>query len=145
MDTRHLDPVSDSYNITLVTPPDLVHNLDHSVFLMYPSAFIREQFQEVLTHINKNINVYVCTHESQTSYEWMLSALNKSKYVIVDVDNVPDAHREVISYAIAHSNVYWITNRTYKFYDVISNNRIYDLDWIKHKLNGEHFEEHSTT
>ena len=42
--------------------------------------------------------------------------------------------RDAISYFIGFSNTFWLTNGDNMYYNKISNNRIFNLDWIGGKL-----------
>lgn len=127
--------------INLITPPDKLFNLHTSFFLVYPSDDIKSQFQNLINNVEGTLNVYLY-EEAEPAYDWMFSVLKMSNYVILDIDNIPLSHRDLVSYFIAHSNVFWLTKGEYEAYNIISNNRIYNLDWLQNKLGGN-IETHS--
>lgn len=127
--------------INLVTAPDVLHNLHLSFFLLYPSDDTKHQFQNLIDNFDQSINVYLYDHaDDNLAVRWILEVLHKCDYVIVDVDNFPSLHRDLIAYLIAHNNVYWLTKGENEVYNTLSNNRIYNLDWLYEYINGGNFE-----
>lgn len=127
--------------INLVTAPDVLHNLHASFFLLYPSDDTKHQFQNLIDKFEESINVYLYDHaDDDPAFRWILEVLHKCDYVIVDIDNFPSLHRDLIAYLIAHNNVYWLTKSEHEVYNTLSNNRIYNLDWLYEYINGDYFE-----
>ena len=46
-------------DINIITPPDFLHNKNFSVFLFYPSLYVKEQFQEIISKSKNRFNVYM--------------------------------------------------------------------------------------
>lgn len=128
--------------INLITPPDKLYNLHTSFLLLYPSESVKFQFQNLIENARGIFNVYLYDQEEPV-YEWLLSVLKISDYVIVDVDNVPPNHRDLLSYIIAHSNAFWLTKAENELYTKLSSNRIYNLDWLQSKIIGGNVETQS--
>jgi hypothetical protein len=121
--------------INLVTPPDVLHNLHMSFFLVYPSADTKSQLQNLIENFDTTVNVYLYDQNDEDStLNWLIQVCEKSDYTILDIDNFPAKHRDIIAYLIAHSNVYWLTKGENQVYTTISNNRIYNLDWLYEKI-----------
>jgi hypothetical protein len=124
--------------ITLITPPDVLYNLHTNFFLLYPTDDTKSQFQNLINEFDETINVYLYERDDrEPDLKWMLHVLTKSNYVILDIDNFPPQHRDIISYLIAHANVYWLTKGENEVYNILSNNRIYNLDWLYEYINGD--------
>lgn len=127
-----------STKINLITPPDILHNLHKSFFLVYPSSDIKHQFQNLIENFDETINVYMYEQKDEDSeLSWLIRVTEKSNFVVLDIDNFPPEHTHIISFLLAHSNVYWLTKGENQVYNVISNNRIYNLDWLYEKIIGE--------
>ena len=127
-----------STKINLITPPDILHNLHKSFFLVYPSLDIKHQFQNLIENFDETINVYMYEQKDEDSeLSWLIRVTEKSNFVVLDIDNFPPEHTHIISFLLAHSNVYWLTKGENQVYNVISNNRIYNLDWLYEKIIGE--------
>ena len=54
--------------------------------------------------------------------------------IIIDVDNCDAITSQFITFLLAHPNSYYITNDDTIPYNLISKNRIYNLDWIIEKI-----------
>jgi hypothetical protein len=127
--------------INLITAPDKLYNLHKSFMLVYPSSDTKSQFQNLIENFDETINVYLYEEQDTSpSYKWLIEVARSSNYVILDIDNFPPNHKELISYLVAHSNVYWLTRGENEVYNILSKNRIYNLDWLYENLIGESFE-----
>lgn len=127
--------------INLVTPPDVLHTLHTSFFLVHPSDDTKSQFQNLINDFEETVNVYLYERgDDNSALNWILQVLPKCNYVILDIDNFPPQQRDMISYLIAHANVYWLTKGENEVYNTLSNNRIYNLDWLYEYINGEYIE-----
>lgn len=121
--------------INLITPPDILHNLHKSFFLVYPSSDVKQQFQNLVENFDETIDVYMYEQDDQASeLAWLMRVTEKSDFVILDIDNFPPLHADIIAYLIAHSNVHWLTKGENQVYNTISANRIYNLDWLYEKI-----------
>jgi len=61
-------------------------------------------------------------------------------YNIIDLDNMGYIEKNLASYLISLPNSFYLTNDEYTPYNMISVNRIYDLDWLHDKLKEESHE-----
>lgn len=123
--------------INLITAPDKLYNSDTSFLLIYPSNPIKEQFNSILQSTTSNVNLYLYEHESDShDIDWLLSVHQTVDYCIIDLDNSPSEIRELVSYFISKSNTYWLTNGEYMFYNSISNNKIWNLDYFINEIGG---------
>jgi hypothetical protein len=135
-------PTGQQTKISLITAPDIVYNLDLTFLLVYPSDNIKSQFQNLIENYAQNVNVYLYEHaDNDAAIKWLLDILPRCNYAVLDIDNIPRMHTDIISYLLAHSNVFWLTNGENEVYNTISKNRIYNLDWLQQDINGEKFEE----
>ena len=64
----------------------------------------------------------------------MLSVCQQAECIIVDVDNCDAVTQKFISFIIAQPNANYITNDETTPYNLISKNRIYDLDCIVEQI-----------
>ncbi len=118
--------------INLITPPDILYNKTTSILLIHPTKIIKEQLNDVLKNIEQDIDIYLC--ETEDEPEWILNLHRICNFVIIDVDNCPPATKDIVSYFISFPNTFWLTNGDNLYYNKISNNRIYNLDWIGGRL-----------
>lgn len=125
--------------INVITPPDVLHNQATSILVVQPSERIRLQIQAIIESFNKPINIYLYDPavQEQRDIAWLLNISKIVDYTILDLDNATVVERNFASYLISLPNVFYLTNDETTPYNLISVNRIYDLDWLKPKLNEE--------
>ena len=119
--------------ITVITPPDKLFNLTLSYLLVKPSMLVKEQFQTILSQSIDDLNVFIYD-EDETDTSWLLSVAQQVDCVIIDVDNCDPITRSFVTFMLAQPNVHYITNDELTPYNLISKNRIWDLDWIVEQL-----------
>jgi hypothetical protein len=123
-------------NINLITPPDRLYNSNVSYLLVKPSTKIKVQFQNLLSKMDEDINVYVFD-DDETDISWLLSVCQSADYVIVDIDNC-DVHTKLfVSLILTQSNAHYLTSDEITPWHLISKKRIYNLDWINEILDKE--------
>ena len=119
--------------ITVITPPDKLFNMSLSYLLVKPSIQVKEQFQTILSHSIDDLNVFIFDQEEH-DISWLLSIANQVDIVIIDVDSCDPITRSFVSFMLAQPNVHYITNDEITPYNLISKNRIYNLDCIVEQL-----------
>lgn len=119
--------------ITVITPPDKLFNLTLGYLLVKPSVHVKQQFQAILSKSIDDINVFIYDQE-ENDISWLLGVAHQADVVIIDVDNCDLLTKQFITFMLAQSNVHYITNDEITPYNLISKNRIYDLDWIVEQL-----------
>lgn len=127
--------------INIVTPPDLLFNDSFQLLLLYPSKQIQDELQnKFLATVNMDVNVYVYDKPVQIKEEivWMLNVFKQCNTAIIDVDNTSPWARDLLSYMIAKNKTYWLTNSQDSVYNNLSNNKVYNLDFLSEI--GENFE-----
>jgi hypothetical protein len=122
--------------ITLITPPDKLFNLSLGYLLVKPSLHVKEQFQAILSQSMDDINVFVYD-DQETDTSWLLSVAMQADIVIVDIDNCDPVTKQFVTFLIAQPNAHYITNDELTPFNLISKNRIYNLDWIVEQLQSE--------
>lgn len=121
--------------ITVITPPDKLHNLTLSYLLVKPSLEVKKQFQTILSHSIDDLNVFIFGDE-ETDIDWLLSVSNQADVVVIDVDNCDPVTKKFVTFMLAGENVHYITNDELTPYNLISKNRIYDLNQIVDQILG---------
>jgi len=122
--------------INLITPPDTLFNLNPGYLLVKPSTKVKMQFQTLLSACPDDINVYVYDTE-EADIAWMLNAAQNADFVIVDIDNCDEVTKNFISFMLAQPNAYYMTNDEITPWNLISRNRIFNLDWILDALKSD--------
>lgn len=119
--------------INLITPPDRLFNLNVSYLLIKPSTKVKMQFQQILSQVADDLNVYIFD-EDESDIEWMLSVSQQTDVIIIDIDNCDPLTKQFISFLLAQPNTFYLTNDEVTPWGLISRNRIYNLDWIVEKI-----------
>lgn len=119
-------------NITVVTPPDRVHNFNKSILLIYPNNAIKEELQTKVQDLEADFNLYLYSLEdTEQNIDWLLDLVKSCDKVIFNIDDSSQDIRLLAGYIIAHTNVFWLTNTADTVYNKLSNNRIYDLSFLE--------------
>jgi len=72
--------------INLITPPDKLYNSNISYLLVKPSTKVKVQFQNMLTDLKEDVNVYVYD-DNENDIDWLLGVAQIVDFVIIDIDN----------------------------------------------------------
>lgn len=126
--------------ITVITPPDKIFNTNLSYLLVKPSVHVKQQFQAILSQSIDDLNVFIFDEEDH-DIDWMLSVAHQVDCIIIDVDNCDPTTQKFITFMIAQPNVHYITSDETTPYNLISKNRIFNLDQIVEQLTEEDDEE----
>jgi hypothetical protein len=126
--------------ITVITPPDKLFNLTLSYLLVKPSNHVKQQFQAILSQSMDDLNVFIYD-EADNDISWLLSVVHQTDVVIIDVDNCDPVTKQFITFMIAQPYVHYITNDEITPYNLISKNRIWDLDFIVEQIQNQEEED----
>jgi hypothetical protein len=122
--------------INVITPPDVIHNKSTSFLLVQPSVGVRDQFQNLLKKFNSPMNIYLYDpkDDEERKYDWLLNISRFVDYTILDIDNLDTIERNLATYFVSLPNTFYLTNDEVTPYNILSVNRIYNLDWLYDKL-----------
>lgn len=124
--------------INLITPPDKLNNYHKTFTLVYPTNDTKSQFQNLVSNFDETINVYMYEQkDSDPELNWLIDVVGRSQYVILDIDNFPEKHVSIISYLLGFDKTFWLTRGENIVYNVLSKNRIYNLDWLYDNIGGK--------
>jgi hypothetical protein len=113
--------------INLITPPDKLFNQNINYLLIKPSTETKIQFQQILSQLVDDINVFIFD-EKETDMDWMLSVAHQCDAVIIDIDNCDPVTKNFVSYLLSMPYCHYITTDELTPWNLISKNRIYNLD-----------------
>ena len=119
--------------ITVITPPDKLFNSNISYLLVKPSNFVKQQFQTILSHCMDDLNVFIYDADDLDT-GWMLSVSQQADVIIVDIDNCDTVTKQFVTFLLAAPNVHYITSDETTPYNLISKNRIFNLDGLIDQL-----------
>ena len=99
--------------------------------LIYPSENIKQQFNSIIADKQDHFNVYLYEPDSENQDpKWLLSTINIADTIILDVDNSLPQIGDILAYIIAKPQTYWLTKGENMYYNMLSNKRVYNLDFI---------------
>ena len=113
--------------LNLITPPDKLFNQNINYLLIKPSTEIKIQFQQILSQLVDDINVFIFD-EKESDMDWMLSVEHQCDAVIIDIDNCDPITKNFVSYLLSMPYCHYITTDEVTPWNLISKNRIYNLD-----------------
>ena len=113
--------------LNLITPPDKLFNQNINYLLIKPSTEIKIQFQQILSQLVDDINVFIFD-EKESDMDWMLSVAHQCDAVIIDIDNCDLVTKNFVSYLLSMPYCHYITTDEVTPWNLISKNRIYNLD-----------------
>jgi hypothetical protein len=113
--------------LNLITPPDKLFNQNINYLLIKPSTEIKIQFQQILSQLIDDINVFIFD-EKENDMDWMLSVAHQCDAVIIDIDNCDLVTKNFVSYLLSMPYCHYITTDELTPWNLISKNRIYNLD-----------------
>jgi hypothetical protein len=122
--------------ITVITPPDKLFNLTLSYLLVKPSNHVKQQFQAILSQSIDDLNVFIYDQDDNDT-SWLLSVVHQVDCVIVDIDNCDPVTKQFVTFMMAQPYVHYITNDEVTPYNLISKNRIWDLDFIVEQIKNQ--------
>ena len=105
--------------INLITPPDILHNKNKSILCVSLDNENRKSLQNVLAKVQENLNIYIFDNDI-TEIDWLLNLHKICDVCIVNLDNLPQEIRTIMSYLISFDNTYWLTKGEQIMYNKIS-------------------------
>lgn len=115
--------------ITLITPPDKLFNLNLSYLLVKPSNLVKQQFQTILSKSIDDLNIFIYD-QNDTEISWLLSVAQQVDVVIIDIDSCDPITKSFVTFMLAQPNAHYITLDETTPYNLISKNRIWDLEGL---------------
>lgn len=111
--------------LNLITSPDKLFNDNPSLLLVNPSDSIKENFNHFAQQFESNVNLYL--HENtEDNISWLIEVAQVVDHIVLDIDNTKVAPW-IIGYLLGFGKTFYLTNTPESVYNVINNNRIYEL------------------
>lgn len=124
-------------DIKIITAPDILHTNELSFLLIQPSKIIKDQFQDLISNFESTMHVYLLEKDTNDQVEWLLAAFHKSDIVIIDIDNSSPTIRALAGFFLSKDKTYWLTKSTDSYYNIISKNQIFGVDYLTNILGGK--------
>jgi len=111
--------------LNLITSPDKLFNDNQSLLLVNPSDSIKENFNHYAQQFENDVNLYLYEN-SETDLRWLLEVVETVDHIILDIDNTK-LNQWIIGYLLSFGKTFYLTNAPDSVYNIINNNRIYEL------------------
>jgi len=123
-------------DINLITPPDKLFNQSINILFLYPSDETKKELQTLLKNSNKKCNLYLYECNEDHYYDWLLEIHRTVDFCIINLDLLPVEIKSIEAYLISFANTYYQTRGENILYNKISNNKIFNLDFLIPTLGG---------
>ena len=111
--------------LNLITSPDKLFNENTSLLLVNPSDIVKENFNSFAQQFEQNVNLYLYENNEE-ELGWLLEVAQSVDHIILDIDNTKIS-QWIIGYLLGFGKTFYLTNTPESVYNVINNNRIYEL------------------
>ena len=111
----------------------MLFNDSYQLLLVYPSKQLQKQLQDTFlssTPLGVNAYYFDKPNYAKADVEWLVNIFKICNTAIVDVDNTAPWAQSLLSYMIAKPKTYWLTNSQDSVYNTLSNNKVYNLDFL---------------
>ena len=108
-------------------------NDSYQLLLVYPSKQLQNELQDTFlnsTPLGINVYYYNKPNYAKEDAEWLINIFKICDTALVDVDNTAPWARDLLSYMIAKPKTYWLTNSQDSVYNSLSNNKVYNLEFL---------------
>ena len=119
--------------LNLITSPDKLFKDDPSLLLVNPSDTIKENFNHYAQQFENNVNLYLYEN-SETDLRWLLEVAEIVDYIVLDIDNTK-VTPWIIGHLLGFGKTFYLTNTPESVYNIINNNRIYELKQFMEGVN----------
>lgn len=111
--------------VTLISPPDIFQNNEHSLMLMNITEKEEDLVALWLTDNDAApINIYF--YQNETNVPWVLHSLSCANYKYINLDNLNSVTIHLAGYILSKQTVFYYTNdvNTAELYSHINTNRV---------------------
>lgn len=113
--------------VKLITPPDSIHDSNKSVLLINFNDELKEGFNNAMTGIDFDINIYLYDFERMLNEQWLISTVSLVDHIIINTNGL-DGHW-LLGYILSKSKtLYFAPDNGKQPYKLLNANRIYSFD-----------------
>ena len=77
--------------VKLITPPDTIHDSSLSVLLINFDDQLKTQFNDAMSGISQDINIYLYDFERMINEQWLIGAISIVDHIIINTKGL-DSH-----------------------------------------------------
>lgn len=113
--------------VKLITPPDSIHDSNKSVLLINFNDELKEGFNNAMTGIDFDLNIYLYDFERMLNEQWLISTVSLVDHIIINTEGL-DGHW-LLGYILSKSKTFYFAPDTGKQpFKLLNANRIYSFD-----------------
>jgi len=127
--------------VKLITPPDTIHDSSLSVLLINFDDELKTQFNDAMSGISQDINIYLYDFERMINEQWLIGAISIVDNIIINTKGL-DSHWLLGLILSKSKTMYFAPDKGNQPFHMLNANRIYSFDSInkifeKQKLSKE--------
>tara|TARA_B100000900_G_C20467390_1_gene669856 strand:+ start:68 stop:460 length:393 start_codon:yes stop_codon:yes gene_type:complete len=111
--------------LNLITCPDKLLNDNSSLLLVNPNDSVKENFNHFAQKFEQDVNLYLYENKEE-EIAWLLEVSQVVDHIVLDIDNTKISPW-IIGYLLGFGKTFYLTNTPDSVYNVVNNNRIYEL------------------
>ena len=113
--------------VKLITPPDSMHDSNKSVLLINFNDELKEGFNNAMTGIDFDLNIYLYDFERMLNEQWLISTVSLVDHIIINTNGL-DGHW-LLGYILSKSKTFYFAPDNGKQpFKLLNANRIYSFD-----------------
>ena len=113
--------------VKLITPPDSIHDPNKSVLLINFNDELKEGFNNAMTGIDFDLNIYLYDFERMLNEQWLISTVSLVDHIIINTNGL-DGHW-LLGYILSKSKTFYFAPDNGKQpFKLLNANRIYSFD-----------------
>jgi hypothetical protein len=113
--------------VKLITPPDSIHDSNKSVLLINFNDELKEGFNNAMTGIDFDLNIYLYDFERMLNEQWLISTVSLVDHIIINTNGL-DGHW-LLGYILSKSKTFYFAPDNGKQpFKLLNANRIYSFD-----------------
>ena len=113
--------------VKLITPLDSIHDSNKSVLLINFNDELKEGFNNAMTGIDFDLNIYLYDFERMLNEQWLISTVSLVDHIIINTNGL-DGHW-LLGYILSKSKTFYFAPDNGKQpFKLLNANRIYSFD-----------------
>jgi hypothetical protein len=96
--------------LTLITPPDIFENDNHSIFLINLTEKEQDEATKWLSDCTLDIELNIYFYQHEPNVVWFLHAMANSGHKYINLDNTHGMSEMLNGYILSKSSVYYSTS-----------------------------------
>ena len=113
--------------VKLITPPDTIHDSSLSVLLINFDDELKNQFNEAMSGISQDINIYLYDFERMINEQWLIGSISIVDHIIINTKGL-DSHWLLGLILSKSKTMYFAPDKGNQPFHMLNANRIYSFE-----------------